>query len=141
MKANNLTEASTEKEVKFPAKAENISIAEKLIDDITAEKKLSSEIYGNILVAVVEAVNNAILHGNKANPQKHVTVRFNMANRELYFKVIDEGEGFDYDSIPDPTLPENLEKPFGRGIFLIKHLADEVQFNEEGNEIEIKFKV
>ena len=59
----------------------------------------------------------------------------------LSFSVQDEGEGFDHESLPDPTDPENLEKISGRGVFLMKHLADEVEFSENGTRVEMKFKV
>ena len=57
----------------------------------------------------------------------------------LKFIVTDEGSGFDPDSLPDPTAPENIEKVTGRGIFLMKHLADEVSFSESGNQVELIF--
>ncbi|MBU0765782.1 MAG: ATP-binding protein [Bacteroidetes bacterium] len=128
-------------EVDFPARIENLSIAEKLIDEISAEYNLSSEVYGNILVAIVEAVNNAILHGNKLNPEKFVHLSYLVDKNILSFIICDEGGGFDYSSVPDPTLDENLEKPHGRGIFLMKHLADEINFFRNGAEIELKFNL
>lgn len=127
-------------ELTFASKPENINIVEKLVDEISAEYNLSSEIYGNVLVATVEAVNNAILHGNKMDPKKKVKFSFQMKDKWLTFIVKDEGSGFNYQSIPDPTLPENLEKPHGRGIFLMKHLVDEIRFLNDGSEVELKFR-
>jgi len=121
------------------SKIENLSHVEKLIDDIANDNKFSSEVYGNILVATVEAVNNAILHGNKLDESKKVFVKFEMEEKTLQITIKDEGPGFDYDNIPDPTAPENIEKPHGRGIFLIKHLVDEFEFRNNGAEIEFKF--
>lgn len=128
-------------EINFPAKIENLSIIEKLIDDIATEHKLSSEIYGNILVATVEAVNNAILHGNKLDESKKVYINLEINNNELSIIVKDEGFGFDFNNIPDPTAPENIEKPHGRGIFLMKHLVDELKFANNGSEVLLKFKL
>lgn len=125
----------------FPSKMENITIIEKLVDEISANYNLSSEIYGNVLVAVIEAVNNAILHGNKLDARKNVRVSFQMEEKHLVFNISDEGPGFDYAGIPDPTLPENIEKPHGRGVFLINHLADDIRYNKNGAEIILKFKM
>jgi serine/threonine-protein kinase RsbW len=127
-------------ELTFASKPENINIVEKLVDEISAEFNLSSEIYGNILVATVEAVNNAILHGNKMDPRKMVRFSFSVENNCVTFIIKDEGPGFNYNRIPDPTLPENIEKPHGRGIFLMKHLVDDINFLNNGAEVELKFK-
>lgn len=128
-------------ELDFASKIENITHVEKLVDDLCSKYDLSSEIYGNMMVAVVEAVNNAILHGNKLDPDKKVLVRFELNDDVLIFTVSDQGEGFDFNEIPDPTLPENIEKPHGRGIFLMKHLVDEMDFHNNGCEVELKFKI
>jgi len=128
-------------ELDFPSKIENLSYVEKLIDDVSTRFKLSSEVYGNILVAIVEAVSNAILHGNKLDSTKTVQVKFSIDNDFLIFWIKDEGPGFDIKKIPDPTLPENVEKPHGRGIFLMTHLADEVSFSDNGTEVELKFRI
>ncbi|PLX02205.1 MAG: ATP-binding protein [Marinilabiliales bacterium] len=128
-------------EVDFPSKIENISIAENLIDNISSEYKLSTEIYGNILVAIIEAVNNAILHGNKLDPDKNVFLSYVVDNKVLSFIIRDEGGGFDFDNVPDPTSEENIEKPHGRGIFLMKHLADDISFDENGSAVELKFNL
>ncbi|PKP22830.1 MAG: ATP-binding protein [Bacteroidetes bacterium HGW-Bacteroidetes-21] len=125
----------------FASKMENINIIEKIVDEMSAQYNFGTEIYGNILVAAVEAVNNAIIHGNKINEQKNVHVKLEIDNDLLKIYVGDEGEGFDFEKLPDPTLPENIEKPHGRGIFLIKHLADELKFNVTGTELEMTFKL
>ena len=127
--------------IDFPAKIENLTIVEKLIDDLASEYDLSSEVYGNILVATVEAVNNAILHGNKLDESKKVFIDYQIIDKILVIKIKDEGSGFDYDNIPDPTAPENIEKPHGRGIFLMKHLVDSLEFLNNGSEVELKFKL
>lgn len=125
----------------FPSTQENLIIVEKLIDDVCAKYQVNEDYYGNILIAVTEAVNNAINHGNKQDPDKEVNVDFSIDNGSLSFKVKDEGEGFDYDHLPDPTDPENLEKISGRGVFLMKNLADEVSFEDDGRIVELKFKL
>lgn len=128
-------------EINFPSKIENITLVEKFIDDISVEYRLGTEIYGNILVAIIEAVNNAILHGNKFDSRKNVKVIFTKDTWTLTFKIFDQGPGFDHTNIPDPTISENIENPHGRGIFLMRHLADEVNFFDNGREVELKFKL
>ena len=125
----------------FDSKADNIVIAEKLVDDVCKKFSVDEDYYGNILIAVTEAVNNAINHGNKQNPEKKVHMEFVERADRLAFSIQDEGEGFDHEALPDPTDPENLEKISGRGVFLMKHLADEVEFSENGTKVEMKFKV
>lgn len=125
----------------FDSKADNIVVAEKLVDDICKKYSVDEDYYGNILIAVTEAVNNAINHGNRQNPEKKVHLEFIDRGDRLSFSVKDEGEGFDHEALPDPTDPENLEKISGRGVFLMKHLADEVEFSENGTKVEMTFKV
>ena len=119
---------------------ESINLVEKLIDEIKSEYNIHEECYGNMLVAVTEAVNNAIQHGNKYDPEKMVHVAYEIEPDQIAFTVTDEGSGFDYINLPDPTDPENLEKPTGRGVFLMKHLADQIIFSENRRVVELFFK-
>ena len=128
-------------EIKFQSKIENINIVEKLVDEISAKQNLSSEIYGNLLVAMVEAVNNAIIHGNKLDESKDVIVTYGIDEGFFWFNVKDQGPGFDFTKLPDPTLPENLEKPHGRGIFLMSHLVDEIKFGENGTKVCLRINI
>jgi len=120
---------------------ESINIIEKVIDDIRTEFDVKEECYGNMLVAVTEAVNNAIQHGNKYDPSKMVNVSYEIDNDRIAFVISDEGTGFDYYNLPDPTAPENLEKPTGRGVFLMKHLADQIIFSDQGKVVELYFNM
>jgi len=128
-------------EIRFQSKIENINIVEKLVDDISAQQNLSSEIYGNLLVAMVEAVNNAIIHGNKLDETKEVVLNYGIEEGYFWFDVKDQGPGFDFKNLPDPTLPENIEKPHGRGIFLMSHLVDEILFKEKGTKVCLRIKI
>jgi serine/threonine-protein kinase RsbW len=128
-------------EIKFLSKIENINIVEKLVDTVSVNQNLSTEIYGNLLVAMVEAVNNAIIHGNKLDETKEVRVTYGLENGYFWFHVKDQGMGFDYQNIPDPTLPENLEKPHGRGIFLMSKLVDDIRFEENGTCVCLRIKM
>jgi serine/threonine-protein kinase RsbW len=87
----------------------------------------------NLRVGVAEALANAMIYGNRRDTSKRVHVEVELSTERLSVVVRDQGPGFDPDTVPDPTLPENLERPGGRGIFLIRELMDEVDFNECGN--------
>lgn len=112
---------------------------ESFIDNAKERFHLDEDIYGNIMIAVTEAVNNAIKHGNAGNSLKNVYLSLMLNENLLRFTVKDEGEGFNYHNLPDPTAPENIEKLGGRGIFLMKHLSDEVEFKEGGKVVELSF--
>ena len=126
-------------ELRFDSKPENIAVVEKLIDKISADHGIVAEHYGNVLIAMTEGVNNAIVHGNKLDPEKSVAVACSIDEKNLVFRITDEGPGFDYDNLPDPTAPENIEKPHGRGVFLMRHLADECAFEDDGRIVELTF--
>ncbi|HET6245317.1 MAG: ATP-binding protein [Bacteroidetes bacterium] len=125
--------------IEFSALPDNIILVEKLIDQICSEYKINEDHYGNILVTLTEAVNNAIYHGNKSNPDKKVFISFKAINNELFFTIKDEGTGFDFNNLPDPTDPLNIEKPNGRGVFLMRHLSDAIEFKDNGTTVNIKF--
>jgi len=118
----------------------NLRVIENAIDEITGSIGVNQDNYGKILVATLEAVNNAITHGNKANPQKMVDVEITFDKNEMKITVTDEGPGFNPAAIPDPTMPENIEELSGRGVFLMKKLADSISFNEKGNSVTMNFK-
>ena len=118
--------------IDFPAKAENIALAERLIDEACEKHGIHESRYGNLLIALTEAVNNAIHHGNRSDPNKSVTFGYEVAGDRIIFMVRDQGPGFDFEHLPDPTDPENLEKPHGRGVFLMRALADTVEFSDNG---------
>jgi len=120
---------------------DNIRLVERLVEDVCDVFNVNEDSYGNILIAVTEAVNNAIYHGNQGNPDKHIKIGFDSGKDNIRFSVTDEGHGFDYNSLPDPTDPINIDKPHGRGVFLMKNLADKVEFNHNGQEVLLTFNV
>ncbi|MCA0430273.1 MAG: ATP-binding protein [Bacteroidetes bacterium] len=126
--------------IKISSNNENLRLVEKLIDDVCQIYNVNEDSYGNILIAVTEAVNNAIQHGNKNNPDKYVKIGFDKGTQMLTFNVSDEGSGFNYNSLPDPTDPANIDKPHGRGIFLMRNLADTVEFLNNGKTVMLSFK-
>jgi len=130
-----------EREIKISSIQENLRQVEKLIDEISIQYSLESDMYGKVLIACIEAVNNSIVHGNKSNPEKFVAIGIENKNRKLKILVKDEGPGFDYEHIPDPTAPENIENIDGRGVFLMNHLSDEVNFLDNGAGVELIFNI
>ena len=127
--------------IEIPSLTENIRMIESFIDNAKEKFQLDDDIYGNIMIAVTEAVNNAIKHGNKGDKDKNVTLSLGLEDSMITFLIQDEGNGFDFQNLPDPTAPENLEKPGGRGIFLMKHLSDEVAFLDEGKTVSLNFYI
>lgn len=127
--------------IEIPSLSENIRIIESFIDNARDKYNFSDDIYGNIMIAVTESVNNAIVHGNNSDKSKNVHLSLALNETQVTFTIEDEGTGFDYDDLPDPTAPENLEKPGGRGIFLMKNLCDEVRFHDNGRKVELSFYI
>ncbi|HMJ69404.1 MAG TPA: ATP-binding protein [Cyclobacteriaceae bacterium] len=125
--------------IEIPSLPDNIRMIESFIDNAKEKYHLDDDIYGNIMIAVTEAVNNAIKHGNRGDSTKNVSLTLSFEEGLIKFKVEDEGKGFDHSNLPDPTSPENLEKPGGRGIFLMKHLSDEVAFDDNGRVVQLSF--
>jgi len=126
-------------ELSIPSDFESMREVENLVDNVCGNFGVE-ENYGNVLIAVTEAVNNAIIHGNAKDKDLFVKVIVSDTLDTFCFGIIDAGKGFDYVNLPDPTAPENLEKENGRGIFLMKNLADEVMFDDYGRSVYIYFK-
>ena len=127
--------------IQIPSLIENIRVVESFIDNSKDEFEFEDDIYGNIMVAVTESVNNAIRHGNKFDKDKNVYLTLQVEENQLTFEIEDEGPGFDYENLPDPTAPENLENPGGRGIFLMRNLCDKVSFEENGKKVQLVFNI
>ncbi|MFT5616975.1 MAG: serine/threonine-protein kinase RsbW [Arenicella sp.] len=127
--------------LKIPSLLENIRIIESFIDKAKEDFAINDDIYGNILIAVTEAVNNAIIHGNGSDKAKDVHLALKISANNVLFTVEDEGDGFDQNELSDPTDPSALTSEGGRGIYLIKHLADEVKFDKDGTRIKMTFYI
>lgn len=89
----------------------------------------------NLRTALAEALTNAIAYGNHYDPQRMVRVRLEVTPEEVRVYVADDGTGFDPSVVPDPTLPENIGREDGRGLFVLRHLVDRVTINEKGNAV------
>lgn len=126
--------------LRLNSEPQSLNKLEVLIQDVCDEYKLENTHFGCISVAVTEAFQNALVHGNKNDVSKQITISFEKTASGLNFSVEDEGPGFNYSGIPD-VKDDGKEKTFpGRGLFLIKSLCDEVVFNEKGNMISLGFK-
>lgn len=95
----------------------------------------------NFRVGLTEALSNAMLYGNGQDPSKRVRVEVVVGERAITARVTDEGVGFDPARVADPTRPENLECPGGRGLFLMRELLDEVRFNDCGNAVTLVLRL
>jgi serine/threonine-protein kinase RsbW len=115
--------------VEIPSRLEELSRVEKLAQKIAEKYCLPQDKLDNLAIAVTEAVGNAIIHGNRQNPEKTVKIAFRIDGGFLKIDVEDQGRGFNPDALSDPLLPENLMKENGRGIFILKSLMDEVHFS------------
>ena len=125
--------------ISIPSLIDNIKVIESFIDNARDKFEINDDIYGNIMISVTECVSNAIIHGNNKDKSKMVHLELMMEDDLLKFVISDEGDGFDANNLNDPTAPENIDKPGGRGIFLIKHLTDEFKFEDGGKRATLSF--
>ena len=125
--------------ISIPSLIENIQIIESFIDNAKEDFEINDDLYGNIMISVTECISNAIVHGNQSNASKMVHLELQLEPGLLRCSIEDGGSGFDFNQLPDPTDPENIEKVGGRGIFLMKHLSDEVKFEEGGKKTVLTF--
>jgi serine/threonine-protein kinase RsbW len=130
-----------ERVLNITSRIESLREVEKMVDEISTACSMSSEVYGNVLIATLEAANNAILHGNKLDENKDVNLEFSWDDNRLELVVTDQGKGFNYKDIPDPTAPGNVEKVNGRGVFLMEKLSDDINFMENGSKVTLIFNL
>ena len=127
--------------LQLPSKPESITLLENLIEQIADKHNVSEDTFANMMTCLNEIAINAIIHGNKLDESKKVIVNAEVEPKRVIWTVTDEGPGFDYEHLPDPTAVENLENLTGRGVFIVKQLADQCVFNSTGNEVELHFKI
>ncbi|HNX06054.1 MAG TPA: ATP-binding protein [Bacteroidales bacterium] len=118
-----------------------ITEVEKFVESICDYYNLNDTYFGNIMVALTEAVENAIIHGNKSNPDKKVMIHFDFSQKGIDFTVEDQGAGYDFSAIPDATDAKANPEKKGTGIYLIKTLADDVHFMDNGRKIRMIFNI
>ena len=127
--------------LKLPSDPRNISVVESFVNRMVEQYKISPDLHCNILVSLTEAVNNAIIHGNRGDESKNVLIQFKRIKNLIAIRVSDEGGGFDPQKIPDPTTPENLTRCGGRGVFLMHQLSDQICYHNNGSTVEMQFKI
>ena len=111
-----------------------------MLERLYSDNLIPEELYGNVIVAVTEAVLNAVNHGSKGDASKKVNCNIEVTQEKVVVVSIkDSGAGFDVDALPDPTDPKNLEKGNGRGIYIMKNLSDEIEFEEGGSKVTMGF--
>lgn len=119
----------------------NITKVEQYVDQIADRYKLDQEKHANLLISLTEAVNNAIIHGNKQDRSKTVRIKLAQTKVGLAVRVSDEGRGFNYEKLPDPTCPERLCECGGRGVFLMNQLCDKIRYINGGSTVEMQFRL
>ena len=119
----------------------NITKVEQYVNQIADRFKLDQEKHANLLISLTEAVNNAIIHGNKQDRSKTVSIKLAQTKSGLAVRVSDQGRGFNYDKLPDPTSPERLCECGGRGVFLMNQLCDKMRYINGGSTVEMQFRL
>ncbi|MFC1500118.1 ATP-binding protein [Candidatus Zixiibacteriota bacterium] len=114
-------------EKKYRSNPNAVVKAERLTEKVGRKCEVDTGLMQDICIAVTEAVNNAVEHGNNLESDKFVTLRFDCSRESLKITVEDQGNGFDVTSVDDPLTPENLTKPNGRGLLIVESLMDEVK--------------
>ena len=120
---------------------ESIRSLEPLVKEIALRYTISKDCFSNILVSLTEAVHNAIMHGNKYDTNKKVSIQVNQIEKGIRILVSDEGEGFDPNKLANPLAKENITSCGGRGVFIIKHLSDSCSFQNNGRTVNFQFKL
>ncbi|EHQ27614.1 ATP-binding protein [Mucilaginibacter paludis] len=127
--------------LQLPSEMESLTSLENLIEELADKYQIGEDTFANMMTCLNEAFVNAIVHGNKLDANKKVIINADVDKRRIVWTITDEGTGFDFNNLPDPTAPENLENLTGRGVYIVKQLADQCVFNKAGNEIELHFKI
>ncbi len=125
----------------FPSKDSSLKKFERFFDGLRRRYKIPDDDYHRIYLASSEAFINAIVHGNKRDPNKKVRVKFKVFKRSFEIEIQDEGEGFTPEGVPDPTVDENLLKESGRGVFIMQAFADVVKFHKTKSGMKVIIKI
>ena len=128
---------SHKQELIISSDLDNLKKVEKFCLKICHEVGFSDERCDNMAIALTELAINAIMHGNKEDKRKKVTIHSVLKDDKIEVSITDEGGGFDPEKLPNPTNPQNIWKEHGRGIFLVQHLIDEVVFQKTGEGMKI----
>lgn len=127
--------------ITLPSDTSNINQVEQLVVQLASRFRLNQEKQDNLLISLTEAVTNAIVHGNKQDRTKVVRIGYRRLTDGLAIQVSDQGCGFNYANLPDPTCPERICECGGRGVFLMYQLCDRMQFTNGGSTVEMQFRL
>ncbi len=119
----------------------NLNQVEKLVEELSSQYHLTQETYDSLLISLTEAVSNAIIHGNKQDRSKTVSIRCAQITDGLTIRVSDQGRGFNFKGLPDPTCPERICECGGRGVFLMTQLCDRMRYINGGSTVEMQFRL
>lgn len=119
---------------------DSIVLVESIVDYVSSDLGLNDETTARLYVSLTEAAKNSIMFG-VSDISNNFCIEVDYESTRISVLVKDNGPGFDFMSVPDPTLPENIEKTSGRGLFLIKHLTDELSFANNGATIKMVFNL
>lgn len=128
-------------ELILTSELKSIRLIESFLYNLQKEYDISQEKFIDIKLSIMEAVNNAIIHGNKLDAEKKVKISERKINDYLTVQIQDQGKGFDPSAIKDPTTDENIHLPGGRGVHLMRHLTDELAYENNGNSVILRFKI
>ena len=123
----------------IPSNPKRIVELEGFLTNVLSDLELSKERYPEMLISLTEAVNNAIIHGNKLDESKQVKINCEKSGKHLCFSISDEGDGFDVMEVPDPTSDNLIDCCGGRGVFIMTNLCDRIQFKNNGSTVEMYF--
>lgn len=129
------------KELILKSEFEEVEKVENLLNDLQTELGFDDEFYAKLMLTVSEAATNGILHGNQLDSSKKVVLTVESDGKSLIFTSKDEGQGFIPEEVPDPLAEENLLKPSGRGVFLMKEYAETVEYQDSGTKLILGFKL
>ncbi len=126
-----------EENIAIPSEVKYVREVSSKILRILETRNIDESVLFDIRLCVEETVRNAIEHGNVKDKRSKVKINYRISGDRFTIEVEDEGAGFDYRSLPDPTHEENLMKNSGRGVYLVRRLMDKVEFNEKGNKVKL----
>jgi serine/threonine-protein kinase RsbW len=130
---NSLDDVIETFEVRIPSETSaGQSVQERIIQFLEQLRYDERDVFG-VRLAVEEALVNAIKHGNRMDPSKSVVIRCWIGSLKVRIEIEDQGEGFNPEEVPDPTSDENIERPCGRGIMLMRAFMNSIHYNDAGN--------
>lgn len=109
-----------------------------IVSDLMESRRYDSFDIHHVTLAMEESLTNALRHGNQLDPTKEVRVEFSVRDEDVWIEIEDQGDGFRTDDVPDPTLPENLTRANGRGVYLIRTMMSSVEYNDRGNRVTMR---